>query len=72
MFVETSDAYGRMESAFPFLPDLIDLVFERITVSGGFQGTRAALGLPGAMVDAAPASLGQPRAPARGAFGPHP
>lgn len=54
--IEASDAYMfRMESAFPFLPDLIDLVFERITVSGGFQGTRGALGLLGAMVDAAPA-----------------
>lgn len=54
--VETGDTYAaRMELAFPFLPDLIDLIFERITVSGGFQGTRGALGLLGAMVDAAPA-----------------
>lgn len=40
-----------MEHAFPFLPDLIELVFERITESGGFQGTRSALGLLGAMLD---------------------
>jgi hypothetical protein len=43
----------RMESTFPFLPELIELVFERIINSGGFQGTRSALGLLGAMVDAA-------------------
>ncbi|MFQ5659001.1 MAG: hypothetical protein ACE5GZ_01135 [Gammaproteobacteria bacterium] len=50
--VETPDAYTeRMEATFPFLPDLIDLVFERITESGGFQGTRSALGLLGAMLD---------------------
>ena len=41
-----------MERAFPFLPDLIELIFERITESGGFQGTRSALGLLGAMLDA--------------------
>jgi len=52
--IETSDAYAtRMDSTFPFLPDLIDLVFERITASGGFQGTRSSLSLLGAMVDAA-------------------
>ena len=50
--VETQDPYvERMEHAFPFLPDLIELVFERITESGGFQGTRSALGLLGAMLD---------------------
>ena len=50
--VETQDAYvERMERAFPFLPDLIELIFERITESGGFQGTRSALGLLGAMLD---------------------
>ena len=50
--VETQDPYAeRMEHAFPFLPDLIELVFERITESGGFQGTRSALGLLGAMLD---------------------
>jgi len=43
-----------MEESFPFLPDLIELVFERITESGGFQGTRSALGLLGAMLDATP------------------
>ncbi len=49
------DGYvGRMEESFPFLPDLIELVFERITESGGFQGTRSALGLLGAMLDATP------------------
>jgi hypothetical protein len=49
--VEPPDAYGsRMETAFPFLPDLIELVFERITESGGFQGTRSALGLLGSML----------------------
>ncbi|MCL5421046.1 MAG: hypothetical protein M1461_01045 [Nitrospirae bacterium] len=47
------DGYlSRMETSFPFLPDLIELVFERITESGGFQGTRSALGLLGAMLDA--------------------
>jgi hypothetical protein len=52
--VEVADPYlSRMETSFPFLPDLIDLVFERITESGGFQGTRSALGLLGAMLDAA-------------------
>lgn len=44
---------ARMESTFPFLPELIELIFERIINSGGFQGTRSALGLLGAMVDAA-------------------
>jgi len=51
--VEAPDGFGsRMETAFPFLPDLIELVFERITESGGFQGTRSALGLLGSMLDA--------------------
>ena len=51
--VEVPDGYSnRMETAFPFLPDLIELVFERITESGGFQGTRSALGLLGSMLDA--------------------
>jgi hypothetical protein len=51
--VESADGYaGRMETSFPFLPDLIELVFERITESGGFQGTRSALGLLGSMLDA--------------------
>ena len=50
--VETQDPYvARMEHAYPFLPDLIELVFERITESGGFRGTRSALGLLGAMLD---------------------
>ena len=51
--IETPAPYlERMERAFPFLPDLIELIFERITESGGFQGTRSALGLLGAMLDA--------------------
>lgn len=51
--LEVPDGYSnRMETAFPFLPDLIELVFERITESGGFQGTRSALGLLGSMLDA--------------------
>lgn len=51
--VETPAQYAaRMEATFPFLPDLVELVFTRITESGGFQGTRSALGLIGAMVDA--------------------
>ena len=50
--IETPAPYlERMERAFPFLPDLIELIFERITESGGFQGTRSALGLLGAMLD---------------------
>ncbi len=53
--MKVPDGYvGRMEESFPFLPDLIELVFERITESGGFQGTRSALGLLGAMLDATP------------------
>lgn len=51
--ITVPDGYvSRMGSSFPFLPDLIELVFERITESGGFQGTRSALGLLGAMLDA--------------------
>ena len=53
--VETSDDYStRLQRVFPFLPGLIELAFERISGSGGFQGTRGALGLLGAMLDAAP------------------
>ncbi|MGQ0652827.1 MAG: hypothetical protein ACT4P4_11265 [Betaproteobacteria bacterium] len=52
--VETPPVYAaRMGATFPFLPDLVELVFTRITESGGFQGTRSALGLLGAMLDAA-------------------
>lgn len=52
--VEAPDTFvNRMEATFPFVPDLIELIFERITESGGFQGTRSALGLLGAMLDAA-------------------
>jgi len=53
--VDTSDEYlARLKDAYPFLPELIELVFERITESGGFQGTRGALGLLAAMLDATP------------------
>lgn len=51
--VETPAQYAaRMEATFPFLPDLVELVFTRITETVGFQGTRSALGLLGAMLDA--------------------
>jgi hypothetical protein len=52
MGVEVNKDYVvRLKSCFPFLPELIDLIFERM---GGeaFQGTRGALGLLGAMLDA--------------------
>ena len=53
--LDTPDEYqSRLKKAYPFLPELIELVFERITESGGFQGTRGALGLLAAMLDAAP------------------
>ena len=53
--VDTSDEYlARLKNAYPFLPELIELIFERITESGGFQGTRGALGLFAAMLDATP------------------
>src|SRR5207247_447886 len=52
--VETSDDYlSRQRSSYPFLPELIELIFDRITTSQGFQGTRGALGLLAAMVDIA-------------------
>ena len=51
--VKTSDDYlSRLKNAFPFLPGLMELIFERISGSGGFQGTRGALGLLAAMLDA--------------------
>jgi hypothetical protein len=51
--VQPTEAYvQRMEPSFPFLPELIDLLFERVPQTGGFQGTRSALGLMGAMLDA--------------------
>ncbi len=51
--IETPAPYvARMEATFPFLPDLVELVFARITATVGFQGTRSALGLLGAMLDA--------------------
>lgn len=48
------DQLARLKTAFPFLPSLLELIFERITGSGGFQGTRGALGLLAAMLDASP------------------
>jgi len=43
--LKTSDDYlSRLKNAFPFLPGLMELIFERISGSGGFQGTRGALG----------------------------
>lgn len=54
--VETKDDYlARARKTFPFLPDLIELIFERVSGTGGFQGTRGALGLMAAMIEAAPA-----------------
>ncbi len=54
--VDTSvQQLSRMEATFPFLPDLVELVFTRISDTGGFQGTRSALGLLGAMLDASAA-----------------
>src|SRR5574341_497667 len=50
----TDDQLARLKTAFPFLPGLLELVFERITGSGGFQGMRGALGLLAAMLDASP------------------
>ena len=53
--IQTSDDYlSKLKKAFPFLPELIELVFERISGSGGFQGTRGVLGLLAAMLDASP------------------
>jgi hypothetical protein len=53
MGVEINDDYlARLKLSFPFLPELIDLVFERMGGGEAFQGTRGALGLLGAMLDA--------------------
>jgi len=53
--VETKDDYqARIQKTFPFLPDLIELIFERVSGAGGFQGTRGALGLMAAMLEAGP------------------
>ncbi|MFH1084131.1 MAG: hypothetical protein V1751_12145, partial [Pseudomonadota bacterium] len=53
--IKPSDDYlSKLRKAFPFLPELIELIFERISGSGGFQGTRGALGLLAAMIDATP------------------
>jgi hypothetical protein len=52
--VQASDDYiARLRSSFPFLPELIDLIFERMGGGEAFQGTRGALGLLGAMLDTA-------------------
>lgn len=52
--VRVTDEYlARVRSSFPFLPELIDLIFERMGGGEVFQGTRGALGLLGAMLDAA-------------------
>ncbi|MBP1715550.1 MAG: ATPase superfamily-like protein [Deltaproteobacteria bacterium] len=51
--VNTQDDYfTKLKSSFPFLPGLIELIFERTSGTGGFQGTRGALGLLAAMLDA--------------------
>src|SRR5207245_7195416 len=53
MGVEVKEDYlARVQSSFPFLPELIDLIFERMGGGEAFQGTRGALGLLGAMLDA--------------------
>lgn len=53
--IQTTEEYvARIERAFPFLPDFIELIFERVSGAGGFQGTRGALGLIAAMLDASP------------------
>jgi hypothetical protein len=53
MGVEVNEDYvGRLKSSFPFMPELIDLIFERMGGGEAFQGTRGALGLLGAMIDA--------------------
>jgi hypothetical protein len=52
---ETKDDYIlRIQKTFPFLPELIELIFERVSGIGGFQGTRGALGLMAAILDACP------------------
>jgi hypothetical protein len=57
--VQVKDDYlARLRTSFPFLPELIDLIFERMGGGQAFQGTRGALGLLGAMLDAAGPSLG--------------
>ena len=53
MSVEVNEDYlDRLKASFPFLPELIDLIFERMGGGEAFQGTRGALGLLGAMLDA--------------------
>lgn len=47
-----ADYVARLKSSFPFLSELIDLVFELMGGGEAFQGTRGALGLLGAMLDA--------------------
>ncbi len=53
--VPRDDAYlERMRASFPFLPEVIDLVFSEISAMASVQGTRGALGLVGAMLQASP------------------
>jgi hypothetical protein len=54
----TDEYAARTRASFPFLPELIDLIFERMGGGEVFQGTRGALGLLGAMLDASPAQVG--------------
>lgn len=54
----TDEYAARVHASFPFLPELIDLIFERMGGGEVFQGTRGALGLLGAMLDAAPSQVG--------------
>lgn len=57
--VQVKDDYlARLRTSFPFLPELIDLIFERMGGGQAFQGTRGALGLLGAMLDAAGTKVG--------------
>ncbi len=54
----TDEYMARLQGAFPFLPELMDLIFERIGGGDIFQGTRGALGLLGGMLDAAGPNAG--------------
>jgi len=54
----TDEYVARLRGTFPLLPELIDLIFERMAGADIFQGTRGALGLLGAMLDAAGPNAG--------------
>ncbi|MBI5243200.1 MAG: hypothetical protein HY922_05860 [Elusimicrobia bacterium] len=57
--VQTGEEYvAKLRSSYPFLPDLIDLVFGRLTTADMFQGTRGALGLLASMLDCAEEDIG--------------